>query len=813
MNAPRDPSVTQRRRRLVWRLKIQEFFASFFWTKFLGGFCRLVPLPLALLLLAGLVVGDLGSGYGIPNLIHHEDAAREIAIGLMAGHLLCLTLLLGYLRDVQRTDNPPERSVIRYGFKTLLSITLVAALLLAVNVGAQLAAWLWGSLAGFGFFLAQIRTPSLLLTAGVLLAVGMGVIAAVIIRLFAPWEAILKIQDGLRRLATGETGGRKTGQYLAWLLVQQHVAVLAHLAVVAVCYLFIRATPSFELHSPMVTGMFFLYLLIWAYGWLTLLNPRLVPAVLLGLAALFIFGGLPVYKFRPAALDDLGLYSRPADDLGERLRGPNRSTDETWQAWNERQSRATKATPDPHPKAIPVSQIRWSDQRAEPIVVIAVSGGGLRSAAWMHAVLERLEEKFAAAGLSFPRRVRLIAGASGGMLGAATWVTSLPEPNDPAGDWMYRPGPSADHRVRSGELARRYDRLTDDCLTPVIDSLFFNDVPAIFCPFPIRHDRGRALERAWSRNLQGALDVTFEKLAQGEKAGWRPSLVFSPMMIEDGRRLLISNADLQMVAWNAGNQAGKFRQTFSHDGIEFFRMFPEAWEKMPVSTAVRLSATFPYFSPAASLPTNPRRRIVDAGYYDNYGVSLAASWLFSGSHRQWILDNGSGVALIQIRDGIYSTERKLERFPEDRDNAVTTPISRGLEELTSPAEAIFHAWEAATSFRNDGLVELLTQFFAELDRVDYIRSYSQFDPNLDAGGFRSEFFTTAIFEYPGQASLSWYLTRKERREIRQRAGLDADNRPPDLRTIDAEIDALIEWWKTRMNPRTDAPIRRPAIAD
>jgi hypothetical protein len=34
-----------------------------------------------------------------------------------------------------------------------------------------------------------------------------------------------------------------------------------------------------------------------------------------------------------------------------------------------------------------------------------------------------------------------------------------------------------------------------------------------------------------------------------------------------------------------------------------------------------------YVSPAAWLPTKPRVRIVDAGYYDNYGVDIAAHWL------------------------------------------------------------------------------------------------------------------------------------------------------------------------------------------
>ncbi|HKO90053.1 MAG TPA: hypothetical protein VJU61_02810, partial [Polyangiaceae bacterium] len=60
----------------------------------------------------------------------------------------------------------------------------------------------------------------------------------------------------------------------------------------------------------------------------------------------------------------------------------------------------------------------------------------------------------------------------------------------------------------------------------------------------------------------------------------------------------------------------------TRSGFELARLLPEAFGAFPVRTAARLSAAFPYVSPAAVLPTQPRRRVVDAGYYDNYGVSI-----------------------------------------------------------------------------------------------------------------------------------------------------------------------------------------------
>src|SRR5262249_36053015 len=147
-----------------------------------------------------------------------------------------------------------------------------------------------------------------------------------------------------------------------------------------------------------------------------------------------------------------------------------------------------------------------------------------------------------------------------------------------------------------------------------------------------------------------------------ELKGHCPSLVFTPMMVEDGRRLIISNLDMRYAISNDGwvltrqssnpdaRSPVQARENHSIEALEMFRMFRDAPNRLTLATAARMSASFPFFSPAVSLPTTPRRRIVDAGYYDNYGVSLAASWLFSGENRELI--GKSRVLLIQIRDGL-----------------------------------------------------------------------------------------------------------------------------------------------------------------
>ncbi|MBI1917607.1 MAG: patatin-like phospholipase family protein [Planctomycetes bacterium] len=356
----------------------------------------------------------------------------------------------------------------------------------------------------------------------------------------------------------------------------------------------------------------------------------------------------------------------------------------------------------------------------EPLILIAVSGGGSRAAVWTFLVLKRLELEFAKKGIDFPSHVRMITGASGGMLGASYYVSTLPPPDQ-------RPLDKPQFReAREEDLDQQQKRLGADFLTPLMKCLVFNDVPAWLSPWPARTDRGRGLEDAWNRHLlqppftperadkPGPLEMTFADLRKGEQEGWRPSLVFTPMMIEDGRRLIISNLDLRWIVSNDGvviphapersDKTAKFTTNHSIEGLELFRLFPPALQTMKLSTAARMSASFPYFTPAISLPTVPRRRVVDAGYYDNYGVSLAAAWLFSEDNKQWIDEqSGRRILLIQIRDGI--TEHRRQMLDPKPDSS--TYRSRSLEELTSPPEGLYNSQESSSSFRNDGQLELL----------------------------------------------------------------------------------------------------------
>ena len=109
-----------------------------------------------------------------------------------------------------------------------------------------------------------------------------------------------------------------------------------------------------------------------------------------------------------------------------------------------------------------------------------------------------------------------------------------------------------------------------------------------------------------------------------------------------------------------------------------------------------MSASFPYVSPAVNLPTDPPRRVVDAGYYDNYGIQVAISWL--RRNRQWLARNTSGVLLVQIRD-CSSVRDRLHI--DDSTPGILERASRGFQFLTSPLDAVARARYSTASFRND----------------------------------------------------------------------------------------------------------------
>src|SRR5262249_20189877 len=122
------------------------------------------------------------------------------------------------------------------------------------------------------------------------------------------------------------------------------------------------------------------------------------------------------------------------------------------------------------------------------LVLVAASGGGIRAAVWTAIVLEGLEREIPAgpdkqAGLR--DHIRLITGASGGMVGTGLYVAKfgngpLPQTYDPV--------------TRLGPLS---SILAQDSLSRTVDTMLLEDFPHLWWPGPVGWDRGREIERVW----------------------------------------------------------------------------------------------------------------------------------------------------------------------------------------------------------------------------------------------------------------------------------------------------------------------------
>ncbi len=373
------------------------------------------------------------------------------------------------------------------------------------------------------------------------------------------------------------------------------------------------------------------------------------------------------------------------------------------------------------------------------LVVVATKGGGARAAAWTTAVLARLEEDLP----RLPYHVRLISGASGGMLGAAYYVATLNPP-----------GSEALHTVSSEQLV---NRISLDSLSPVVRHL----------ALPLRGDRGEALEQAWEKNTQGALARPLADLRRAESAGWCPSLVFAPMLVEDGRRLVISNLDLALLV---NERTSLLRE--GHWPNEPSQQFWDCAVGMAVLRAVSLRhrRAAQHAGPNECLVPvyQPRRRA---------GHLAAAAGSGRGLLRRLWREPGRTVDSLlppvahreHVRSGADPDSRPGAQ-PRPRGPLIDARLAEGLVALYYADRGGHSRRDATMSYRNDELVHIVSEDLRQ-----------QKDP---------EFFRTFVFEFSEDAPFSWYLPPENRDRLKKEVARSDSG-------FAREAQALREWWGRR----------------
>lgn len=362
---------------------------------------------------------------------------------------------------------------------------------------------------------------------------------------------------------------------------------------------------------------------------------------------------------------------------------------------------------------------RSTGERKPKMVFLNFSGGGMSASMFSTLMMQKADSTLNG---ELMKHTFLMTGASGGMFGAAYFRELYTKKKMKQIYSYYHP--------------RYVDNVAKDLLNPVSFTILVNDMVLPFRKFKLNNetytkDRGYIFERVFNENTEFYLDKTLEDYRQMEEVAVVPLMIFVPTIINDQRKLYISS---QPVSFLMKPLDKKFKNdNAAFDGIDFQALFRKQDAKnLKLTSAIRMSGTYPYILPYVSLPTKPVIKAMDAGFRDNYGVETTAK--FISTFKDWILKNTSGVVVVQVRS--YKRERDVEQYTSE------TVVNRMLKPVTN----IYANY-------------LVTQEYGQ----NYLLSYAS-EELKDKISFIN-------FEYvPGkkeeEASLSLHLTDKEKQDIR-----------------------------------------------
>lgn len=350
------------------------------------------------------------------------------------------------------------------------------------------------------------------------------------------------------------------------------------------------------------------------------------------------------------------------------------------------------------------------------LVIICASGGGLKSSVWTYHLMRSADE--ITDGMFF-KRTHLLTGSSGGTIGMSyyreLYLRNLED----------KPSTPADQAI---------ENISKDLLNPIAASFTLNDMfmnlrTVKVDGYTYIKDRGYAFEAQLNKNTNWVMDKSLKDYAEPEISAKIPTLILSPSIVNDGRRLIISSQPVSYLVHNTSSVL--IDNQPSIEEVEYSRLFwRQDADNLRFTSALRMNATFPFIMPLVTLPSEPAIEIIDAGARDNYGMKTAIKFIFS--FRNWLKENTSGIVIVQIR------ERSKE--PKIKGSKARTILANISKPVGSFYENLFNVQD----FTNDQLIQYTSKWYkGKIDVID-------FQLEIDKGG---------------GISLSWHLTNKEKRQI------------------------------------------------
>jgi hypothetical protein len=499
-------------------------------------------------------------------------------------------------------------------------------------------------------------------------------------------------------------------------------------------------------------------------------------------------------------------------------------------------------------------QLRTHDP-SDPLIIVTATGGGIHAAAWTTEILGRIEQSFAtdpslhspvsnAKPYNFHDHVLLASGVSGGSVGLMSYLLEYtsPQPFDPQ-------HPPSDRMTNAAACSSIED---------VAWGLEYYDFVRLITNFwwsppgTVHPDRNWALTKAFSRNLNNPLcrtsskylpglqpltldgeTLTLGKGAELLEAGNLPAFSLNTTTVETGGRFLLSN---YQVPKNFVPDSDLLpSESFLHVYGEPCEGSPHqdySYADLPIATAARLSATFPYVSSASRVPGKYARHayhFVDGGYYDNDGTASVIEFLASALTksdadvpRDPCLTNGSAAtsqSSVQKQATSGATQGTAPKTPppplailliEIRNGADLDPLSSvddynfqthprnkhpwtAVSQLSAPLGALWEAGHESVTRRNRlGLCLLETTY---LDKLVVHHVIFNFDP---APPSPEQKIDQDVIQ-----PLNWHLTKGERKQISEKA---------NAAKTTAAIEDAKDWVRTMLN-RESATARQPVDDD
>lgn len=294
------------------------------------------------------------------------------------------------------------------------------------------------------------------------------------------------------------------------------------------------------------------------------------------------------------------------------------------------------------------------------MLTLNFSGGGSRAAYWSVRMIQQLDSLMQNHALD---NVFMMTGASGGIIGAA-YMHEL----------FYRKQNNENIDLQNPQWL---DNIGKDLLNPVMFSAMAND---IFYPFKkfeaagytYRKNRAYAFERKLHINTDSVLaNRRINDYRAAEYAAQIPLLIITPTIVSNGKKMIISPHRVAYLT-RSTNSYLFTHSTTETDGIEMRFFEQQDGNNLLLSSAVRMSATYPFILPDTYLPTDPPLQVMDAGFRDNHGYET--TFRFINTFREWLIENTDRVVMVLIR-------------ADQKDEVLDYPIQSYTDRYLKPLQA------------------------------------------------------------------------------------------------------------------------------